>query len=163
PCGPPPGPRRRTRAAARAPARSCGARASPLRPRAPGLAPGSGGARAPGGRGTWRCAPGDEPALREPPAPARGAALPPRARGAGSPGSVPGEGSTLAAESPPPPFLDRVPTAPSTVLHGGARHVYVSYLLLGQPSVLEYDEHVYSDGQGRFKIVPGAVTSPPMT
>ncbi len=77
-----------------------------------------------------------------------------------SPGS---NAQNATAGSPPPPFLDNIPDAPTRVAYGGQRHVLVHYTVAGAPSTLEYDENVWSDGHGNFTIVPGQVTSPPMT
>lgn len=62
-----------------------------------------------------------------------------------------------------PAFLDRIPSAPMTVSYGGKRHVKINYSIDGVPANLEYDEQVWSDGQGRFSIVPGEVAHPRMT
>ena len=78
--------------------------------------------------------------------------------GAASPG-------IQSAQSGPggPPFLDRIATAPMTVSYGGKRHVRVDYSDAGAPAVLDYEEQVWSDGHGRFAIVPGDVARPHMT
>ncbi len=60
-------------------------------------------------------------------------------------------------------FLERIPDAPMTVAYAGSRHVAIHYAQGGVPSLLEYDEDVSSDGRGNFVVVPGQVTSPPMT
>jgi hypothetical protein len=56
-----------------------------------------------------------------------------------------------------------VADAPMRVSYGGKRHVEIRYTNEGVPALLEYDEQVWSDGQGRFSIVPGRVASPHMT
>lgn len=60
-------------------------------------------------------------------------------------------------------LLDRIASAPRTVSYGGKRHVKIHYSIDGAPANLEYDEQVWSDGQGRSAIVPGEVVQPPMT
>lgn len=60
-------------------------------------------------------------------------------------------------------FLDRIANAPMTVSYGGKRQVKIYYSINGAPASLEYDEQVWSDGQGRFSIVPGKIVQPPMT
>ncbi|MFN0006490.1 MAG: hypothetical protein ACKVXR_01180 [Planctomycetota bacterium] len=60
-------------------------------------------------------------------------------------------------------FLDRIATAPMTVSYGGKRQVKIHYSIGGVPAHLEYDEQVWSDGQGQFSIVPGKVVQPSMT
>ena len=75
-------------------------------------------------------------------------------------GSV--ENATYAG-NPGPSFLDRVVTAPRTVAYGGRRHVRIRYTVDGAPAHLEYDEQVWSDGQGRSAIVPGDVQRPKMS
>lgn len=62
----------------------------------------------------------------------------------------------------PPAFLDRIPDAPMNVAYGGKRHVHMVYTFNGSARTLDYDEMVYSDGQGHFAIDPGAVHAPPM-
>lgn len=62
-----------------------------------------------------------------------------------------------------PTFLDRIANAPMTVSYGGKRQVRIYHAINGAPANLEYDEHVWSDGQGRFSIVPGKIVQPPMT
>jgi hypothetical protein len=68
------------------------------------------------------------------------------------------------ARSVPPDqaFLERIPDAPMTVAYSGTRHVLLNYAQAGVPSVLAYDEEVFSDGHGQFAIVPGQVTAPAM-
>jgi hypothetical protein len=60
-------------------------------------------------------------------------------------------------------FLERIASAPMTVAYGGKRHVKIHYSVEGVPAILEYDEQVCSDGQGRFSIEPGTVVQPSMT
>ena len=62
-----------------------------------------------------------------------------------------------------PAFLARIPDAPMTVSYGGKRHLKFHYSVEGVPTTLEYDEQVWSDGQGRFSIVPGDVVHPTLS
>lgn len=79
--------------------------------------------------------------------------------GASSSGSV--ENATIG--NPSLTFLDRVSSAPRTVAYGGKRHLKFKFSVEGTPTMLEYEEQVWSDGQGRSAIVPGKVHRPKMS
>jgi hypothetical protein len=72
-------------------------------------------------------------------------------------------GSSATVDQATRSFLERIPDAPMTVAYAGSRHVALHYAQAGVASLLEYDEDVTSDGRGNFVVVPGRVSSPPMT
>ena len=69
--------------------------------------------------------------------------------------------STVQTESAPS-FLERIPSAPTSVAYSGTRLAHFEYAVNGVSKTLEYTERVFSDGHGKFTIVPGDVTQPAM-
>jgi hypothetical protein len=61
------------------------------------------------------------------------------------------------------PFLERIPDAPTSVAYSGTRRAYFEYAVNGVPKTLEYTERVFSDGHGKFTIIPGDVAQPAMS
>jgi hypothetical protein len=80
--------------------------------------------------------------------------------------------STPASQSSPnapmvqtgsaPSFLERIPSAPTSVAYSGTRRAHFEYAVNGVSKTLEYTERVFSDGHGKFTIVPGDVAQPAM-
>lgn len=68
-----------------------------------------------------------------------------------------------ASKLPQLPFLGLIPNAPLAISYQGKRRVQTSWTVGGQARTLDYVEEVWSDGQGKFLIIPGAVAAPAMT
>jgi hypothetical protein len=60
------------------------------------------------------------------------------------------------------PFLEKIPNAPMNTTYGGTRHVTFSYQINDVPDTVDYTERVYSDGAGRFAVIPLTVAQPAM-
>jgi len=77
---------------------------------------------------------------------------------AGTPGSNFAVGHAAA-----PRFLERIPDAPSAIAYHGRRRVSSNWIVGNETKILDYVEEVWSDGLGKFLILPGAVSSPAMS
>lgn len=78
--------------------------------------------------------------------------------------AIVGQGSSAAVEiGSPQALIERIQTAPMRVRHAGTRRLQFYYEVEGVQRKLEYQEHVVTDGNGRFALDPLEVAAPPMS
>ncbi|MFN0242372.1 MAG: sigma-E factor regulatory protein RseB domain-containing protein [Planctomycetota bacterium] len=77
-------------------------------------------------------------------------------------GSAPA-GTAAAIVAPGPSLLERIPDAPLTRAYRGTRRVTFRYDIEGQAQTTAYEEHVASDGAGRFQVRTTELHQPPLS